>query len=94
MLLDDGVFKPMGNENEILLYIIFYTTHTETNNCEYECVNVPGSYECVCPRGFSQLGHRCLDIDECVDQPVRYVFSKLMVINFFVIKTANTGNIF
>ena len=36
--------------------------------CEYECLNTPGGYECVCPPGFSQLGHRCLDIDECVEQ--------------------------
>ena len=39
--------------------------------CEYECLNTPGGYECVCPPGFSQLGHRCLDIDECVEQQVK-----------------------
>ena len=49
---------------------------TETNNCEYECLNIPGSYECVCPRGFTQLGHRCLDIDECVEQPVSTKLTK------------------
>ena len=48
----------------------------ETNNCEYECLNIPGSYECVCPRGFTQLGHRCLDIDECVEQPVSTKITK------------------
>ena len=40
------------------------------SKCEYECLNTPGGYECVCPPGFSQLGHRCLDIDECVEQQV------------------------
>ncbi len=39
--------------------------------CEHECVNTPGSYECACPVGFNKMGDRCIDADECVEQPVR-----------------------
>ena len=27
-----------------------------------------GSYECACPRGFRQMGDRCTDINECIEQ--------------------------
>ena len=43
---------------------------TGQNMCEHECVNTQGSYECMCPPGFTQFGDRCLDTDECVEQPV------------------------
>lgn len=43
---------------------------TGQHMCEHECVNTQGSYQCVCPPGFTQFGDRCLDTDECVEQPV------------------------
>uniref|UniRef100_A0A915I5A2 EGF-like domain-containing protein n=1 Tax=Romanomermis culicivorax TaxID=13658 RepID=A0A915I5A2_ROMCU len=35
--------------------------------CQQRCVNVPGSYQCVCDRGYTLAldGHTCQDIDEC-----------------------------
>ncbi|NWY05336.1 FBLN7 protein, partial [Nothoprocta ornata] len=35
--------------------------------CVHQCVNVPGSYRCACPRGYNLLGDgkSCEDIDEC-----------------------------
>ena len=27
-----------------------------------------GAFECACPRGFRQMGDRCVDVDECVEQ--------------------------
>lgn len=35
--------------------------------CQQRCVNVPGSYQCICDRGFTVGvdGVTCQDIDEC-----------------------------
>uniref|UniRef100_F6VSN5 EGF-like domain-containing protein n=2 Tax=Ciona intestinalis TaxID=7719 RepID=F6VSN5_CIOIN len=39
-----------------------------TNICgtNKKCVNSPGSYRCVCKRGYRQVGTRCIDINECL----------------------------
>ncbi|KAM4867105.1 fibulin-7 [Thomomys bottae] len=36
--------------------------------CMHACVNTPGSYRCVCPRGYRIMadGKSCEDVDECV----------------------------
>ncbi|MGH0127530.1 UNVERIFIED_CONTAM: hypothetical protein FKN15_052741 [Acipenser sinensis] len=34
--------------------------------CQYQCVNEPGRYSCVCPDGYQLQGTRmCQDINEC-----------------------------
>ncbi|XP_067646329.1 fibrillin-3 [Eurosta solidaginis] len=36
--------------------------------CQYNCVNTNGSYECVCPKGYSlRNGRDCEDINECLN---------------------------
>ena len=30
--------------------------------------NFLGAFECACPRGFRQMGDRCVDVDECIEQ--------------------------
>ncbi|XP_062615400.1 fibrillin-1-like [Saccostrea cucullata] len=34
-----------------------------------ECINTPGSYQCVCQKGFEDRSGNCEDIDECVSRP-------------------------
>ncbi|XP_026509605.1 fibulin-7-like [Terrapene carolina triunguis] len=37
--------------------------------CVHDCVNLPGSYRCVCPRGYLLPADQnmCTDVDECAD---------------------------
>ncbi|KAM8809301.1 fibulin-7 [Eudromia elegans] len=44
-----------------------YKPHGGPRLCMHQCVNVPGSYRCACPRGYTLLGDgkSCEDIDEC-----------------------------
>ncbi|MEQ2206511.1 hypothetical protein XENOCAPTIV_030363 [Xenoophorus captivus] len=37
------------------------------NMCEWQCINLPGSHLCICPRGYTlqRDGRHCKDINEC-----------------------------
>ncbi|XP_034536188.1 uncharacterized protein LOC117810450 [Notolabrus celidotus] len=39
----------------------------EEGRCGWQCVNLPGTYKCICPRGYTLQGDgpRCKDINEC-----------------------------
>ncbi|XP_073692711.1 hemicentin-1 [Garra rufa] len=34
--------------------------------CQQQCFNTLGSYRCTCHQGYQLVGHRCLDINECL----------------------------
>lgn len=44
---------------------------TPANNCKFMCKNLIGSFMCICPEGYSQIGlsDDCRDIDECSENP-------------------------
>ncbi|XP_031162242.2 uncharacterized protein LOC116054701 isoform X1 [Sander lucioperca] len=39
----------------------------QEETCEWQCVNLPGSHRCICPRGYTlhKDGRRCKDINQC-----------------------------
>uniref|UniRef100_A0A8C3FD99 Fibulin 7 n=1 Tax=Chrysemys picta bellii TaxID=8478 RepID=A0A8C3FD99_CHRPI len=41
----------------------------QTRLCAHDCVNLPGSYRCVCPQGYLRPADQnlCTDVDECAD---------------------------
>uniref|UniRef100_A0A8C0JFI7 Uncharacterized protein n=1 Tax=Chelonoidis abingdonii TaxID=106734 RepID=A0A8C0JFI7_CHEAB len=41
----------------------------QTRLCAHDCVNLPGSYRCVCPRGYLRPSDQnmCIDVDECAN---------------------------
>uniref|UniRef100_A0A3Q2GH42 Hemicentin-1 n=1 Tax=Cyprinodon variegatus TaxID=28743 RepID=A0A3Q2GH42_CYPVA len=34
--------------------------------CHHKCLNILGSYRCICHPGYQLSGHRCIDINECM----------------------------
>ncbi|XP_051950032.1 hemicentin-1 [Xyrauchen texanus] len=34
--------------------------------CQQQCFNTLGSYRCTCHPGYQLVGHRCLDVNECL----------------------------
>lgn len=41
---------------------------TPANNCKFMCKNLIGTFICICPEGYQQVGltDDCRDINECV----------------------------
>jgi hypothetical protein len=44
---------------------------TPANNCKFMCKNLIGTFMCICPEGYQQVGltDDCRDINECVTNP-------------------------
>lgn len=38
-----------------------------SNGCKFQCKNLIGSFMCICPPGYKQIGtaDNCEDVDEC-----------------------------
>ena len=37
--------------------------------CGGRCINLPGTYQCECDKGYRLEGDRCVDMDECLSNP-------------------------
>ncbi|KAG5850585.1 hypothetical protein ANANG_G00084020 [Anguilla anguilla] len=44
-----------------------------SDTCQHECTNTPGSYKCLCPHGYRLMtnGKTCQDVDECLEQNIQ-----------------------
>ena len=62
---------------QILIHCIQYfiidvdECQTPANNCKFQCKNLIGTFMCICPPGYTQIGHidDCEDINECITTP-------------------------
>lgn len=54
-----------------ILYLDVDECNTPANNCKFMCKNLIGSFMCICPEGYSQIGlsDECRDVDECSENP-------------------------
>jgi len=56
--------------NYSLKYIDVDECLTPANNCKFTCKNLIGSFACICPEGYAQVGSdECRDINECAENP-------------------------
>lgn len=37
--------------------------------CGGRCINLPGTYQCECDKGYRLEDDRCVDVDECLSNP-------------------------
>lgn len=54
----------------ITIYLDIDECSIGRHDCQHNCVNVPGSFECSCRVGYEKSGKgTCVDVDECTKDP-------------------------
>lgn len=63
--------KIINNINMVFFQTDVDECVTPANNCKFACKNLIGSFVCICPEGYAQIGtDECKDINECAgDNP-------------------------
>ncbi|GAA6218840.1 uncharacterized protein LOC108887940 isoform X4 [Lates japonicus] len=58
---------PENSTAQALLEECVDVNECQEERCEWQCVNLPGSHRCICPKGYTlhRDGQRCKDINEC-----------------------------
>lgn len=68
-----GTSRKLSNRQEInnALFLDVDECATPANNCKFACKNLIGSFMCICPEGYTQVGMTddCRDINECAANP-------------------------